>query len=474
MKIMSIHETYYQTAILGAGGGGYPAAFAIARSGASTLLIDDKGNLGGHCLFEGCVPSKAIREGTSLAAFAHKPSKAGVSLTFKNPLRWKDVRDFKDGIQTRRYAQHMGDVQAAAHLTLVKGRGTIIDDHTLEMINYSTQETTRVRFANLIVATGSHAKYLPIPGGANTLTSHDLFAWQEALEELPKRLIIIGAGYIGVEIAFMLAEFGVKITMFEALDRILPQMDEEISQTLNGILRERADVTVNAKVIRIEDVGVEKAVTVQTSDGEKTYKADAVLTAIGRGPNVGPEIGLANAGIHFDARSGIFTDAFMRTNQPHIFAAGDVTTKSMLFHAAARMSQVAAYNILYPDRTPDTFNPLEMPATVFSDPEAHTVGYTMAQAEANGMHVFEIRRPMGVEARAQILEETRGFFKMIVEKDTEKIVGVQAVGVDAAAISSISHIAVRQGLTIDDLSRMTFPHPTQFEIFDRIARKYIH
>ncbi|MCY0886489.1 MAG: dihydrolipoyl dehydrogenase [Firmicutes bacterium] len=460
----------YDTLVLGAGGGGYPAAFRLARHGQQVLMVDEKGNLGGHCLYEGCIPSKAIRESARLLARSQHTATYGLAYAVTSARPWEGARAYKEQVQTRRYAQHAEEVAAARGLTLVRGRGRFLDPHTAEITDINRGEQFTVRFRYALVATGSHAVTLPIPGGADTWTSHDLFAWQEAVDGLPARLIVIGGGYIGVEAAFMLAAFGVRVTVLEATPGVLPQMDPEIAAALTPPLRAVADVRTGARVTAIRRRGGGVAVTLAGTAGEETLEADAVLTAVGRAPNVEPELGLEAAGVAFD-RHGIRVDSALRTSMPHIFAAGDVTGLSMLFHSAVRMSEVAAANILADPALADTFDPLTMPATVFASPEAHTVGLTLAQATARNLRAHEIRRPMGVEARAQIEEETEGFIKMVVEDDTGVILGVHAVGADAANLAAVSHILVQNRLTVADVARLTFPHPTQFEVIDRLARQ---
>ncbi len=462
----------FDTVILGAGGGGYPAAFRLAKNGHRVLLVDDKGNLGGHCMFEGCIPSKTVREASQLVRMSQRDAVAGVSLSLRNvaiPSVWQSVRAFKDGVQTRRYAQHAEEIEETANLTMVKGRGKLLNPNEVEVTDTIRGKVFKAEFHFLIIATGSSARMLPIPGGESTWTSHQFFAWLESVPELPKSLILIGGGYIGVEMAMMLDAFGVKTTILEAMPTILPQMDSEIQKELALALQNVATVVTHAKVTQIDSRDGEKWVQVESNQGPRLYRAQQVVTAVGRIPNVSKELGLDNAGIIHD-NHGIHVAPSMRTSQAHIYATGDVNGLVMLFHAAVRMSEVAAANILTHPEVADEFDPVEIPTTVFSTPEAHSVGLTLAQAEQRGLRAHEVRRAMGVEARAQIAEEQRGFFKMVVENDTHRVLGVHAVGVDAAVMSALSHVIVQRKLTVQDVAHMTFPHPTQFEIFDRLAR----
>lgn len=455
------------TLVVGAGGGGYPAAFRLAAQGRQVVMVDPRGNLGGHCLYEGCIPSKTVREASRLMESAIQGGRAGVPLALAGTVSelWPRVRQFKDSVQTRRYAQHTEELNSITGLTFFTGTAALLDSHTARITTAEEDWCVHFRFA--ILATGSSAHTLETVSDA--WTSHDLFAWNAAVNKLPARLVIIGGGYIGVELAMMLKPFGVQLTVLEMAPEILPQMDEEIQQEIGKALREVADVVVNARVVKVTNTPEHRLVQFQTPAGLRQQITDQVLVATGRVPNI-ENLGLDAAGIHY-SQHGIGVDAALRTNQPHIFACGDVTGLSMLFHAAVRMSQVAAANILSHPEPVDTFSAQEMPATVFSTPEAHTVGLTLKAAQTEGIRAVEIRRPMGVEARAQIAEEQRGFLKMVVDQDRRTVLGIHAVGVDAADLAAVSHIIVRERMTVDQVAHMTFPHPTQFEMFDRLTRE---
>lgn len=455
------------TLVVGAGGGGYPAAFHLADHGHQVVMVDPRGNLGGHCLYEGCIPSKTVREASRYAAAFALGGRAGVPLAAPavGQALWPGVRQFKDDVQTKRYAQHSQEIAAAERVTLFTGTAELLDAHHARVVTAAGDYRVHFRFA--ILATGSSAHMLD--NVSDAWTSHDLFAWQHTVDQLPNRLVIIGGGYIGVELAMMLQPFGVKVTVLEMGPEVLGQMDGEIQTAIGAALREVADVVVNARVQQVTGGVGDRRVIFATDDGVHEVSADQVLVATGRVPNTA-HLGLDAAGVAY-SRHGITVDAGLTTSVPHIFACGDVTGQSMLFHAAVRMSQVAAANILaYPDVV-DTFDAHEMPATVFSSPEAHTVGLTLTEAEAAGYRAWEVRRPMGVEARAQIAEERRGFMKMVVDREGHTVLGVHAVGVDAADLAAVSHILVRQRLTLEQVAHMTFPHPTQFEMFDRLARE---
>ncbi|MCY0879914.1 MAG: dihydrolipoyl dehydrogenase [Firmicutes bacterium] len=460
----------YDVAIIGGGGGGYPAAFRLAQSGRTVLLIDEKGNLGGNCLYEGCVPSKAVREATVAWHAASRLDYFGLSVN-RVAAPWQNIRDYKDGVQTRRYQQHAAEIREASRLTVVRGRARFVDARRLAVEDWEHDTTFTTEADDIIVATGSEAVLPPIPGLEQAWTHHQLFAWRDAVGQLPESLIIIGGGYIGVETASMLSDLGVAVTLVELAPTLLPTMDPDLVHLVSEALAQRVTVLTGVRVDRVD--GQPGAMTVRghrlADQSPVTLQAAEVLAALGRQPHLPQDLGLDRAGIQYTPH-GILVDEKMRTNVPHIYAAGDVTGLSMLFHSAVRMSEIAARAILSEGEDPDRFIPEEMPTTVFSRPELFSVGLTRAMAEARGMRVEEFTRPMGVEAWAQIRGELEGQLKVVLRRADGRIVGIHGVGVSSVELSAAAHMAVRLGLTARELAAMTFPHPTQFEALDRLAR----
>ncbi len=460
----------YDAVVIGAGGGGYPAALRLVRAGRTVLMVDPKGNLGGNCLFEGCVPSKAVREAASLKSTMERADFFGLEAV-QSPAAWSRVVAYKDGVQTRRYAQHRQEVEQARGLTLVSGLAGFVDANRVRVQDLLRQEEFTVSGRHIIVATGSEAAHLPIAGFDSAWNHHDFFAWKQTQPTLPEDIVILGGGYIGAETASMLADLGVKVTLLELMPEILSGMDQDLARAVREGLQQRVTVVTGVEVTGIEPDGGHGYVVAgrRTADGTAlSYRAQRVMAAAGRVPHVPSDLGLERAGVAYDRR-GIAVDAHMRTGVPHILAPGDVNGESMLFHSAVAMSEVAARTIL---EGPEAGAPWlrDAPATVFTRPEAMTVGLTAEAARRQGLAVWEETRPMGVEAWAQIRGETEGFVKLTVGRATGRIVGMHAVGVDAAALSAAAHMAVRLGLTPGELGSMVFAHPTQFEALDRLAR----
>ncbi|MCL4313538.1 MAG: dihydrolipoyl dehydrogenase [Actinobacteria bacterium] len=464
-------EKSYDLAVIGGGGGGYPAAFQIAKTGRSVIMVDEKGNLGGNCLYEGCIPSKAVREAALAWREAGRSSFFGLNVSPKE-ADWQSITSYKDGVQERRYAQHKAEIEEEPNLTFIRGRGKLIDANHVEITDWDADDTFRVKASYILIATGSTATELPIDGFEMTWNHHDLYSFQDTKDALPSSMVILGGGYIGVEAAYQLSDLGIKVTVVEMLPTILSGMDRDLSATIEANLKKQVDLHTGIRVTGIAEVEkgryVVKGVR-EEDDKELEWAAGAVLAAAGRRPFIPSDLGLDLVGIEHGAH-GILTDTRMHTNVPHIYAAGDVNGQSMLFHSAVRMSEIVAKDILAGPFMDDFFDPVEIPATVFSSPEGLSVGLTTEHAEQRGIRVDEIVRHMGKEARAQIVGELEGFIKLVIARRTGRIVGIHGVGADAASLSAVAHMAVRLGLTVDQLGRMTFPHPTQFEIFDRLAR----
>ncbi len=464
-------EKKFDLIVIGAGGGGYPAAFRLAKSGRRVLMVDEKGNLGGNCLYEGCVPSKSVREASVIWHDMGRAEFFGLTGQ-RGEADWGKIREYKDGVQTRRYAQHRKEIDEAQNLTFIRGRAHFLDAHRVQVDNLDTHDSFTAEGRDILIATGSMAESLPIPGFALTWDHHDLFAWQHTQAAMPKEMVILGAGYIGIESASMLQDLGVKVTVVEMAPQILGGMDRDLAQNIAQSLGRRVKIVTGVQVTEIVSQGPEQFLVRGTDLTHGTaveFSGGRVMAAVGRQPNIPEALGLDKAGVAY-SRHGIVADPRMRTNVRHIYAAGDVNGQSMLFHSAVRMSEIVAQDLLRGPDMDDFFNPWEMPTTVFSRPEGLAVGMTREQAQAQGIAVEEIVKSMGSEAWAQIAGELDGFFKLVVAKRSGRIVGIHGVGIDAAALSAAAHMAVRLRLTPEQLGRMTFPHPTQFEIIDRLSR----
>ncbi|WP_114911164.1 dihydrolipoyl dehydrogenase [Acidibrevibacterium fodinaquatile] len=448
--------------VLGAGGGGYPAAFRLAGAGRAVVMVDPFGNLGGDCLAEGCVPSKAVREAALVRTWPAKYPLFG--LRGETPeVDWRGVLAHKDRVQSLRYAQHREEI-AASTLTLLKGSGRIVDDHTVE-VTTEGGDILRYHAQHLIIATGSRPHRLPIPGAELAVTSHDIFRLGADLP-FPRRLVAIGGGYIGLETASMLQNLGAEVTVLEATEAILPGVDPALAGYLHRALARRLTLVTGAKVTAIAQ-GANGGLQVRyESAGEmRDLAADCVLMATGREPVV-PE-GIAALGLPA-GRIGV--DDRLRTALAHVYAPGDVNGRSMLFHSAVCQSVIVAEAILSEGQAPARMNFASVPFTVFTEPEVAWVGVTEAQAARQGIAVVTSTYDFRTDSRAQIFDEREGFLTLVFAKRTGSLIGAQVAGLDAAHVIAPLALAVHTGTTASTLSVMAFPHPMVTEGINKAAR----
>ena len=465
------------TVTLGAGGGAYPAAFALARAGQHVAMVDSYGVMSGNCLAEGCVPSKAVREvaelrrraiaGASRIGKDVAPTGAG---SRPSPVDYPAVLAHKDRVQSTRYNQHDVELsEVADHLELIQGRARLVDPHTVEVDGGSGKQ--QLRADHVIIATGSDVFVPPIPGAEHCVTSHDLFKMSAAVTELPDRLVVIGGGYIGLEVACMFHAFGSEVTVVEAMDQILPGMDTGFV----NLLAEGIDPNI-AIVLRATVTGVETAmrgfkVTYEQDGTTSHVEADLVLMAVGRHPVI-PD-GARELGLDIE-KHGLAVEPTMQTNQAHIYAPGDVNGRSMLFHSAVRQSLVAGHNILAGDKGVDRMNFLSVPTTIFTAPEGAYVGLTRQSAKDKGVSAIESSYALVTDSRAQIFDETYGEIRLFFEEESLRLIGGWVVGIDAAQLIGEIGMAVSIGATAFEIARFADQHPMSAEGISKAARAVVN
>ena len=456
------------TLTVGAGGGAYPAAFHLARAGQRVVMIDPKGVMSGNCLAEGCVPSKAVREVAALLRRTQRGTPLG--LRGEPPTAAYDaVVAHKDSVQELRYAQHAAELAALAdRLRLVSGRATFLDPHTVEVDEGGRRE--RYRATNLILASGSDITVPPIPGAELCLTSRDLFALRPTLRQLPSSLVIVGGGYIGLEVAAIVRVFGVAVTVLEMMPQILPGMDPDFAALLASLLDPGIRLVLEARVQRIERTTDGVRVVYERAGRSERVEAEQALMAVGRHP-VLPE-GTAEIGIALQGGRPV-VNAALQTSLPHIYAPGDVNGRSMLFHSAVRQSLVAAVNILNGNRPCDAMDFEAVPTAIFTFPEAAYVGLTRASARQRGLDVVEAAYAFAEDSRAQILDERGGELRLFFDPGSLRLLGGWVVGVDAANLIGEIGLAVSAGLTAHQLARFPDQHPMASEGIDKAARRLV-
>lgn len=448
-------STHYDVVVLGAGPGGYTAAVRSAQLGLKTAIIEAK-YWGGVCLNVGCIPSKALLRNAELAHIFTKEAK-----TFGIKVEGQVSFDFGEAFRRSR-AVADGRVKGVHYLmkkngiTEYDGWGTFVDDHTLQ-VALSGGGFDVVTFDHCIIAAGATTRLLP-----GTSLSERVVTYEEQIltEQLPESIIIAGAGAIGVEFAYVLHNYGVKVTIVEFLDRVVPLEDVEVSTELAKQYRKLGiEVLTSTRVESIDDSDPNAKVRVTvTKDGQQqVLEADKVLQAIGFAPRVNG-YGLENAGVKLTDRGAIAVDGRGRTSAGHIFAIGDVTAKLMLAHAAETMAVIAAETIGGAETMEVDF--AMIPRATYCQPQIASFGYTEAQARELGYDVKVAKFPFTANGKAHGLGHPIGFVKVICDNTHGELLGAHLIGPEVTELLPELTLAQQWDLTVHEVARNVHAHPT--------------
>ncbi|MEU4324566.1 dihydrolipoyl dehydrogenase [Nonomuraea dietziae] len=439
-------STHFDVVVLGAGPGGYTAAVRAAQLGLRTAVIEEK-YWGGVCLNVGCIPSKALLRNAELAHIFTKEAKTfGISgeVSFDYGAAFQRSRKVADGrVKGVHYLMKKNSI------TEYNGRGTFVDANTIEVNGES------ITFGNAIIAAGTTTRLIP-----GTSLSERVVTYEEQIltEDLPGSIIIAGAGAIGVEFAYVLHNYGVKVTIVEFLDRVVPLEDEEVSAELAKRYRKLGiDVLTSTKVDNIEDTGGSVKVTVSKDGQQQVLEADKVLQAIGFQPRV-EGYGLENTGVKLTDRGAIAVDGRGRTNVPHIYAIGDVTAKLMLAHAAESMGIIAAETIGGAETMELDF-PM-IPRATYCQPQIASFGFTEAQARDLGYDVKVVKFPFTANGKAHGLGDAQGFVKIIADDTHGELLGAHLIGPEVTELLPELTLAQQWDLTVHEVARNVHAHPT--------------
>ena len=450
--------------VLGAGPGGHAAAFLAADLGMSVTLIDEEINPGGVCTYRGCIPSKALLHVAKLLAEAQHASQWGID--FGEPKIDVDrLRAFKQGVVDR-LTGGLGQLTRQRKITYVQGRATFVDANTLKVALTKGGEQD-IRFEKLIIATGSRPSTLP---NVN-ISKERLLDSTGALEmkSVPKSMLVIGGGYIGLELGTVYAALGTEVSVVEMLDRLLPGADRDLVNVLGKRVRKICkQVLLSTKVAGMDEKADGVHVTFEGEVEPKTQVFDQVLVSIGRRPN-GNVPGIERTGVEVTARGFITVDPQRRTTVPHIYAIGDVAGDPMLAHKATYDAKIAVEHIA---GHKVAFEPAAIPAVVFTDPELAWCGLTEAEAQERGIKVEIAKFPWGASGRATTVDRNDGLTKLIIEPGTERVLGVGIVGVNAGELIAEGVLAVEMAATASDLKMTIHAHPTLGETVMESAEVY--
>jgi dihydrolipoamide dehydrogenase len=449
--------------VVGAGPGGYAAAFYAADLGKKVILVEREKVLGGVCLNRGCIPSKALLHAAHSVSAARESEHRGIS--FGPPtVDLNKLRTWKDSILAR-LSGGIAQLAKLRGVQILHGRGYFEDSHTLRVETEQGQQL--VNYEQAIIAVGSKSA-MPRDfdlGNPRIMTSREALD----VEDIPENLLLIGGGYIGMELGTVYATLGSKVVLVEAMDTILAGADPDLARPVINYARKAfKEVRLKTKVAKMATAGKHIKVTFER-DGQKVDELyDRVLVAVGRTPNA-DDLGLENTKVSFDDRGFIHVNEKQQTTDPAIYAIGDIAGGVMLAHKATKEGRIAVEVITGEE---SAFVDITIPAVVFTEPEVAWCGLTESEAKAKGITVQVAKFPWAASGRALSFDHPEGLTKLIIEPDTERILGVGIVGYGAGELIAEGVLAVEMGATAKDLALTVHPHPTLSETLMEAAEVF--
>lgn len=441
--------------VLGSGPGGYTAAFRAADLGKKVTLVERDSTLGGVCLNVGCIPSKALLHAAKVIAEASEMSGHGIDFG-KPKIDTTKLRDYKNGI-VNKLTGGLKMLAKQRKVEVVTGEGKFISDHELEVVGADGKKQV-IKFQNAIIAAGSRPVRLPfLPDDKRIIDSTGALE----LEDVSGKMLVLGGGIIGLEMATVYDSLGTDITVVELMDQVIPGADSDIVAPLYKRIKSRyKNIYLKTKVTKVE---AKKDGLYVTFEGENAPKEperfDRILCAVGRRPN-GDQIDAAKAGVKVDERGFIAVDKQMRTNVPHIFAIGDIAGNPMLAHKAMPEGRVAAEVIAGKKHF---FDPVCIPSVAYTDPEVAWVGMTETEAKAKGIKYGKGVFPWAANGRSLSIGRSEGLTKLLIDEATHRVIGAGVVGPNAGELMGEIGLAIEMGCDVEDISLTIHPHPTLSE-----------
>jgi dihydrolipoamide dehydrogenase len=457
-----------QLCVLGAGPGGYAAAFLAADLGLKVTLVDFEPRLGGVCLLRGCIPSKALLHVAKAKAEAKHLAEWGVA--FPEPaIDVAAMRARKEKVIAT-LTGGLKQLAAKRQVSVVRARAVFEDSHTLKLtsVDGAPLADDRIDFEHCIIATGSSPTRIP----ALDLPTHRVMDSTGALElpDVPESLLVVGGGYIGLEMGTVYAALGSKVTVVEMTDGLLLGADRDLVRPLQKRLEGMFEaIHLNTKVAALVDRQDSIEVTFEGAVPEKVKRFSRVLLCVGRQPNTAG-LGLEKAGVQIDGRGFIVVDRQRRTANPRISAIGDAAGEPLLAHKAAHEGKLAVEAIL---GKPVAFEPKAIPAVVFTDPEVAWAGLTETEAKRQGRAVEVAQFPWMASGRAQAIGRTEGLTKWIIDPQSQLVVGCGIVGSGAGDLISEAVVAIEMGCSARDVAEAIHPHPTLSETLGAAAEVHL-
>jgi dihydrolipoamide dehydrogenase len=457
-----------QLVVLGGGPGGYAAAFLAADLGMQVTLVEAEPRLGGVCLLKGCIPSKAllhvarvITESREMNDWGVQFSPPAIDVNTMRARKEKVIQNLSGGLK---------QLAKKRKVQVIQARATFENSQTLKLDagDPATYSSNRLTFEHCILATGS----LPAMPAAFKLPTDRVMDSTGALDllDVPESLLVIGGGYIGLEMGTVYAALGTKVSVVELTPTLLPLADRDLVKPLQDRLNKLfAGIYLETKVTSLSDKGNAVEVGFEDAKGKRSEKFSRVLVSVGRQPN-SKGLGLENTQVELDDKGFVVTDDRQRTADPHILAVGDVAGEPMLAHKASHQGKVAVEALL---GEPAVFHPQAIPAIVFTDPEIAWAGLTEEQAKAENIAVEVVKYPWAASGRAVAVGRTEGFTKLLIDPESERILGVGIVGVNAGDILTEAVVAIEMGATARDMAESIHPHPTLSETLGNAAETFL-
>ena len=456
-------DTIYDVAIIGAGPGGYTAAFRAGQLGLKTCLIEKDAKLGGTCLHVGCIPTKALLFHAEVYDHLKSAEKYGIDGLGAGKLNWKTIQERKNSIVTK-HTKGLDFLVRKNKVTAVRGFGALTGPakngvHTVDVTGEGGQKS-QIQAKNIVLATGSYARMLPgLQPDQTILTNIEVLS----LSSIPKSMVIIGSGAVGVEFASLYRSFGTEVTVIEMLPRLVPVEDEEVSkELLRSFKKKGINCFVNTKVEKVEKTKNGATVTF-TPQGESQQKLEAekVLIAVGRGPNT-DKIGLEKAPNIKTERGYVHVNEWMQTGEPGIYAIGDIVAGyPQLAHSGSMSGIVAVTHIAGKPAKP--VNKLRIPGCTYCEPQIGSVGLTEAKAKEAGHQVKVGKFPFTANSKASIIDNHEGFIKVVSDAKFGEILGVHIIGPVATELIAEAVAVMELEGTVEDLMFTVHAHPTVSE-----------
>ncbi|NWF91054.1 MAG: dihydrolipoyl dehydrogenase [Ignavibacteriaceae bacterium] len=457
-------ENKINLAVLGAGPGGYAAAFLAADLGMNVTLIDKEKNPGGVCLYRGCIPSKALLHVAKLINETHEAKEWGID--FSEPkINLEKLRSWKSSVVSK-LTGGLGQLSKQRKINYVQGTASFVNSSTIKVQKESGEEI--LSFDKIIIATGSRIATIP----SLEITSKRILNSSTALDlpAIPKSLLVVGGGYIGLELGSVYSALGTKVSVVEMMPGLLPGADRDLVIHLSKRLEKSFNkIMLESKVVEMKDVSDGLQVKIQNMSGEiAEQNYDYVLMSIGRKPDT-TGLGLENTKVRVNQRGWIIVNEQLQTDDPNIYAIGDIVGEPMLAHKASHEGRVAVEAIAGHKAA---FEPKAIPAVVFTDPEIAWAGLTETQAREKEIKYETAKFPWSASGRATTLGRMDGVTKILVEPETQRILGIGICGPGAGELIAEGVLAIEMGANLTDLKLTIHPHPTLSETLMEAAEVF--